>query len=65
MIQSVLTQKFVQFLQEELAIPADSLKMALRHQEQATVNLLPMVLWKYGLVTLDQMDEMFEWLETA
>ncbi|MEM8638418.1 MAG: DUF2949 domain-containing protein [Cyanobacteria bacterium P01_G01_bin.54] len=65
MIQPTLTKQFIQFLQDELAIPADSLAIALRHQGQSSPNVLPMILWQYGLVTLDQMDEMFDWLETA
>ncbi|MGB0563968.1 MAG: DUF2949 domain-containing protein [Spirulinaceae cyanobacterium] len=66
MLQPTLTQQFIQFLQDDLAIPADSLSIALRHQGQpSSPNVLPMVLWQYGLVTLDQMDEMFDWLETT
>jgi hypothetical protein len=26
---------------------------------------LPMVLWQYGLVTLDQLDKIFDWLSEA
>jgi hypothetical protein len=26
---------------------------------------LPMILWQYGLVTLEQLDRIFDWLETA
>ncbi|MDZ8051282.1 MAG: DUF2949 domain-containing protein [Aulosira sp. ZfuVER01] len=56
--------KFLRFLQEELAIPADSLQLALRHPEQ-NPSLLPMILWQYGLVTLNQLDEIFDWLNGA
>jgi hypothetical protein len=38
--------------------------MALR-QGDRTPHLLPMVLWQYGLVTLEQLDQIFDWLETA
>ncbi|MDJ0735688.1 MAG: DUF2949 domain-containing protein [Nostocaceae cyanobacterium] len=56
-----LTQ-FLSFLQEDLAIPASDLQLALRHPEQ-TPALLPMILWQYGLVTLNQLDRIFDWLQ--
>lgn len=65
MIYSALTTKFIQFLQDELAIPSDSLAIALRHLGPSSANLLPMILWQYGLVTIEQMDEMFDWFETV
>lgn len=55
--------QLIRFLQEDLAVPTDSLEIALRHQEYR--GQLPMILWRYGLVTLEQLDQIFEWLETA
>lgn len=55
--------QLIRFLQEDLAVPPDSLEIALRHQEHC--GQLPMILWRYGLVTLEQLDQIFEWLETA
>ncbi|HEY9743816.1 MAG TPA: DUF2949 domain-containing protein [Coleofasciculaceae cyanobacterium] len=52
------------FLRDELAIPSTSIDLAVRHQPD-TLNLLPMVLWQYGLVTLEQLDRIFDWLETV
>jgi Protein of unknown function (DUF2949) len=60
-VESTRLTKFIQFLQEELAIPTDDLQLALRHTEQ-TPSLLPMTLWQYGLVTLSQLDQIFDWL---
>lgn len=54
--------QLVQFLRWELAIPASSIAMALRHPEQES-GQLPMILWQYGLVTLEQLDRIFDWLE--
>lgn len=54
--------QLIKFLQEELAIPANSITTALRHSEQNS-SLLPMVLWQYGLITLEQLDKIFDWLE--
>ncbi|MEP0892727.1 MULTISPECIES: DUF2949 domain-containing protein [unclassified Leptolyngbya] len=59
---SPIQAQLIRFLQDELAIPADSIAMALRHEEPLP-NLLPMVLWQYGLITLEQLDRVFDWLE--
>jgi Protein of unknown function (DUF2949) len=56
--------RFIRFLQEDLALSAASIALALRHREQDQ-GPLPMILWQYGLVTLEQLDRIFDWLETA
>lgn len=57
--------RLIRFLQEELAIPQEAVAIALRHDEGTVLSFLPMVLWQYGLVTLEQLDQIFDWLETA
>ena len=54
----------IQFLKEELAISDSAIEIAQRHQE-FTPSLLPMILWQYGLVTLEDLDRIFDWMETA
>jgi hypothetical protein len=56
--------RFLRFLQEDLAISNSSLAIALRHREHDP-GPLPMILWQYGLVTLEQLDQIYDWLETA
>ncbi len=56
--------RLIRFLREELAIPEAAIAVALRHQEAAP-NLLPMILWQYGLVSLDDLSRIFDWLESA
>lgn len=56
--------RFIRFLQDDLAISTASLRVALRHLEQDP-GPLPMILWQYGLVTLDQLEKIYDWLETA
>ena len=56
--------KFIRFLQEELALSADSISIALKHREQDP-GPLPMILWRYGLVTLEELNRIYDWLETA
>ncbi|MCW6036237.1 DUF2949 domain-containing protein [Spirulina subsalsa FACHB-351] len=65
-MKSSLLQALVKFLQDELAIPSESVAIALRRNRDASAaHCIPMILWQYGLVTLDQLDLIFEWLETA
>ncbi len=54
--------RFIEFLQEEIDLPANSIAMAQRSVEQ-NFSLMPMALWQYGLVTLEQLDKIYEWLE--
>lgn len=60
----VTYSRFIRFLQEELAISKDSLAIAQRRLDDSP-STLPMILWQYGLVTLEQLDRIFDWLETA
>jgi hypothetical protein len=56
--------RLIHFLQEDLAISAASLAVALRHREQEPGSLA-IILWQYGLITLDQLEQIYDWLETA
>jgi hypothetical protein len=51
-------------LQEDLAISAASIEVALRHS-QLDPGPLPMILWQYGLITMEQLEKIYDWLETA
>lgn len=62
-LMNALKPRLIQFLQDELAIPAASVAIALRHEEPP--SLLPIVLWQCELVTLEQLNKIFDWLETA
>lgn len=54
--------KLIDFLQTELAVSSDAIAIGLRKAGQTT-NLLPMALWQYGLVTTEQLSQIFDWLE--
>jgi hypothetical protein len=56
--------RLIHFLQEDLAISTASLDVALRHRERDTGSLI-MILWQYGLITLEQLELIYDWLETA
>lgn len=55
--------RFIKFLKEELALSSESIQTV---QKTAQQNLgpLPMILWQYGLVTLEELDRIYDWLET-
>lgn len=54
----------IRFLQEELSISTSSIEVALRHSEQDP-GPLPMILWQYGLITLEQLEQIYDWMEAA
>ncbi len=54
--------QFIDFLQHDLALSADSIQIVQRHLDQ-NPGPLAMILWQYGLVTLEQLDQIFDWLE--
>jgi hypothetical protein len=38
--------------------------MALKHVESDS-DQLPMILWQYGLIDINQLDSIYEWIERA
>jgi len=56
--------RLVRFLQEELALSTSSIAIALRHIEQDP-GPLPIILLQYGLITLEQLDRIYDWLEAG
>jgi hypothetical protein len=59
-----MTEKFVQFLHQDLGVSVVQLELAQRHIQE-TPEQLPMILWQYGLISLGQLDQIFDWLEPA
>lgn len=59
----------IRFLQEDLAISPASIEVAERvggkgeqRSQYHDPNSLTMLLWQYGLVSLEQLDKIFDWL---
>jgi hypothetical protein len=59
-----MSKNLISFLQEELNLSSDQIKLALNKVRQSP-NQLPIALLQYGLITLGQLDKIFDWLETA
>ncbi|MGB7086186.1 MAG: DUF2949 domain-containing protein [Phormidesmis sp.] len=53
--------QFFQFLEDELSLSPESISLALK-QHYEDVSLLPITLWKCGMVTIDDVSSMFDWL---
>ncbi len=53
--------KFIKFLKEELALSHDSIEIVQRSVEDHPAPI-PMILWQYGLVTLEELDRIYDWL---
>lgn len=57
--------QLIQFLQNELAVSEEAIALAIKHSElkhAETAAPLHMVLWQYGLVSLEQLGRIFDWL---
>jgi hypothetical protein len=64
MIASTHLTKLIHFLQDDLAISAASMSIALKQVEH-NPGPLPMILWQYGLVTIEQLDRIYDWIDAA
>ena len=51
--------ELVSVLREEFSVPAEELDLAMRHAQRLQGSL-HMVLWQFGLITLEQLDAVLE-----
>jgi hypothetical protein len=56
--------KFIQFLKQDLGLSETDLALATRQQKRS-VTELPIVLWNYGLINLEQLGQIFDWMAEA
>jgi len=50
------------FLRDDLKISDAELQVIFRHEEADSAPV-PMLLWQYGLISLHQLDRLFDWME--
>jgi Protein of unknown function (DUF2949) len=55
-------ERLIHFLRLELAIPADSIALAIKTGERDP-NLFSVILWQYRLLTLEQLEKILDWLD--
>ena len=61
-MKTALDKQFIEFLQRELSISAEEIGLALRQQE-LTITQMPILLWQYGLISIQQLEKIFDWQE--
>jgi hypothetical protein len=59
---TVQLDHLIAFLQTDLAVPNNAIDLGLQ-RTQETPNLLPIVLWQYGVVSTAELDRIFDWME--
>jgi hypothetical protein len=59
-----MTERLIQFLQQDLGVSVAQIELAQRHIQE-TPDQLPMILWQYGLISLGQLNQIFDWLEAV
>jgi hypothetical protein len=64
MISSTRLTKLLRFLQDDLAISASSMAIVLKQIEH-NPGPIPMLLWQYGLVTIEQLDRIYDWMDAT
>jgi hypothetical protein len=59
-----MLEQLINFLRSELEVSADAISLA---QKTETVEpyTLPIILWQYGLLNIQQLDCVFDWLEIS
>ncbi len=62
MFQQYLPSSLIHFLKTDLDLSDASLNLVRRHPDFNEGNL-PMLLWQYGLINIEQLDGIFDWLE--
>jgi hypothetical protein len=53
------THPLVEFLRKDLDLDEDAIAFATR--QASTANQLPLVLWQYGFVNLQELEQIWDW----
>ncbi|MCG9890458.1 MAG: DUF2949 domain-containing protein [Thermosynechococcaceae cyanobacterium MS004] len=62
--RSVNDLHFIEYLQTELGISESEIALANRAPQPSKTEL-PIVLWNYGLIDLEKVGMIFDWIESA
>jgi hypothetical protein len=58
-----MLNQLIEFMRLELGISDRAI--ALAQKSALEPNILPIVLWQYGILNREQLDRVFDWLETV
>ncbi|MDJ0635624.1 MAG: DUF2949 domain-containing protein [Xenococcaceae cyanobacterium] len=62
----MLLERLIKFMHSDLGISQEAIILAQKvENENPEPNILPMILWQYGLLNREQLDRVFDWLETV
>ena len=59
-----MPQKLIVFLEKELSIASESISLVMRHKSE-NVTDYPIIMWQYGLITREELNKIFDWIETS
>jgi Protein of unknown function (DUF2949) len=62
-METSLQARLIIYLQQELSLSPGAITLVLK--QEAPVSLIPVLLWQYGLISLHQLDRLFDWLAIA
>ncbi|WP_229636961.1 DUF2949 domain-containing protein [Candidatus Atelocyanobacterium thalassae] len=62
MQKQLISTEFRQFLQQEIAISSKDLSVVFNNQRQPN-DPIPMLLWQYGLISSNQLQLIWDWLD--
>ncbi|CCQ49903.1 DUF2949 domain-containing protein [Crocosphaera watsonii WH 8501] len=57
-----ISTEFSQFLQQEMALSRDDLAVVIKNRRQPG-DPIPMLLWQYGLISLGELQRIWDWLD--
>jgi hypothetical protein len=63
-MKSTLEPQLIEFLRQELSISSKEIGLVMRGQE-FLIAQLPILLWQYGLITIHQLEKIFDWQEQS
>ena len=59
-----MLERLIKFLRSKLNVSAEAISLA-RKTQDLEPNTLPIVLWQYGFLNTQQLDQVFDWLEIS
>lgn len=59
-----MLERLIKFLRLKLNVSAEAISLA-RKTQDLEPNTLPIVLWQYGFLNTQQLDQVFDWLEVS
>ena len=59
-----MLEQLINFLTTDLDISTDAISLA-KKTSNTEPNILPIILWQYGFLNIEQLELVFEWLEVS